>query len=192
MVTGRSEERIRSLMEAPGVQVYGLYGLQATTRPDDEPIASPGVRAEVDGVAASFEGAWVEDKGASLAVHYRGTADPGSTEKLLGPAMTELAGRHGLALLAGKMVMELAPRETPGKGAVILLEARARGLSMCLFAGDDLADLDAFAALDQLRAEGVGSIKVAVRSEETPAELLAAADLVVERPAGLIRLLDPL
>ena len=192
MVTGRPEERIRTLMDAPGVQVYGLYGLEGAARPGAEPISSPDVRADVEAVAASVAGAWVEDKGASLAVHYRGTLDPVSAEKLLGPAMTELAGRHGLALLPGKMVMELAPRETPGKGAVILLEARARRLRMCLFAGDDLADLDAFAALDQLRGEGVESIKVAVRSEETPPELVAAADLVVDRPAGLIRLLDPL
>jgi hypothetical protein len=54
------------------------------------------------------------------------------------------------------------------------------------------ADLQAFAALDQLRAEGVRTVKVAVRSAETPEELVSNADIVVERPAGLVELLSDL
>jgi len=90
------------------------------------------------------------------------------------------------------MVLELAPADTPGKGAVILRESRARRLSACLLAGDDRADLVGFAALDELRANGTETLKVAVRSEETPQELVEAADLVVERPVGLLQLLKRL
>jgi trehalose 6-phosphate phosphatase len=90
------------------------------------------------------------------------------------------------------MVLELAPAATPGKGAVILLEARARGLSGCFFAGDDRADLAAFTALDELRADGTVTVKVAVRSEETPHDLIDEADIVVERPSGLLDLLAQL
>jgi trehalose-6-phosphatase len=89
-------------------------------------------------------------------------------------------------------VVELAPADTPGKGTVILREARARGLAGCLFAGDDQADLAGFHALDQLRADGLAVVKVAVRSEETPADLVEAADVVVERPDGLLELLGRL
>jgi hypothetical protein len=38
----------------------------------------------------------------------------------------------------------------------------------------------------------VFTVKVAVRTEETPQELISSADVVVERPAGLIRLLAQL
>ena len=38
-----------------------------------------------------------------------------------------IALRRGLLLFPGKMVIELAPRATPGKGAVILREAGERG-----------------------------------------------------------------
>jgi trehalose 6-phosphate phosphatase len=65
-------------------------------------------------------------------------------------------------------------------------------LEGCLFAGDDLPDLDAFEALDRLSSAGVATVKVAVRTEETPADLLAAADVAVERPAGLLKLLSRL
>jgi len=90
------------------------------------------------------------------------------------------------------MVLELAPAETPGKGAVVAREVRARDLRACLFAGDDVADLAAFAALDELAAEGVVAVKIAVDGPETPAELRAGADTVVDGPAGLVRLLERL
>jgi trehalose 6-phosphate phosphatase len=61
-----------------------------------------------------------------------------------------------------------------------------------LFAGDDLADLEAFAALDELRGEGVVAVKVAVRGAEEWPELLGAADLVVPGPPGLVGLLREL
>src|SRR5688500_20347413 len=43
-------------------------------------------------------------------------------------------------------------------------------------------------ALDELAAGGTPTLKVAVRSEETPPAVVAAADLVVLRPAGLVDL----
>ena len=61
-----------------------------------------------------------------------------------------------------------------------------------LYAGDDHADLDAFAALDRLVLEGVVAVKVGVGGAETPAELVAAADVEVNGPAGLLALLAEL
>jgi trehalose 6-phosphate phosphatase len=58
-----------------------------------------------------------------------------------------------------------------------------------LFAGDDLADVDAFVALDRLQSRGVMTLRVAVRGDETPSELLDAADVVVEGPRALVALL---
>jgi trehalose 6-phosphate phosphatase len=152
-------------------------------------VQDPTIRLEVEKAAGRVEGAWIEDKGASLAVHYRAAPDPEAAEGLLRPPLQAIAEERDLLVLPGKMVLELAPAGTPGKGEVILRESRSRRLSGCLFAGDDRADLAAFAAMDELRAEGTATVKVAVRSEETPEELVRAADLLVERPAGLLELL---
>jgi trehalose 6-phosphate phosphatase len=65
-------------------------------------------------------------------------------------------------------------------------------LSAALFAGDDVADLDAFRALDGLADKGLLAIKVAVRGEETPGDLVDAADVVVDGPEGLVELLGQL
>jgi trehalose 6-phosphate phosphatase len=133
--------------------------------------------------------AWVEDKGASLAVHYREAPDPAGAELMLAEALAPLAVRTGLELIKGKKVMELAPAETPGKGAVVREQVLVHGLLACLYAGDDLSDLDAFEALAELRPRGVEGVRVAVRSAEAPAALLGAADLVVGGPQELIDLL---
>ena len=106
--------------------------------------------------------------------------------------MASLAERHQMTLLSGKRVFELAPPQTPGKGAVVTEAVRERGLRAVLYAGDDVADLDAFEALDRLRNEGLTTVKVVVRSAGTPPALRAAADVQVEDPSELVRLLETL
>ena len=53
-----------------------------------------------------------------------------------------------------------------------------------MFAGDDVGDLDAFAALDRLRASGLWTCGVSRGGKETPPEVEAAADLVVDGPSA--------
>jgi trehalose 6-phosphate phosphatase len=188
LVSGRPADEVRRLVPVQGIEVFGQYGLP-------EGIPSPGIdraRDEVEAAARSVPGAWVEDKGTSLAVHYRAAEDTDAAGRELSQALRSVADRLGLMLMAGKMVLELVPPDTPGKGSVILAQRASRDLQACLFAGDDVADLDAFAALDELRAEGISTVKVAVRSAETREELVSNADIVVEGPSGLVELLSDL
>ncbi|HXF56892.1 MAG TPA: trehalose-phosphatase [Actinomycetota bacterium] len=189
VVSGRPTEEVRRLLGVPGVEVVGLYGLGGRA---DRAALPAEVREAVAEAVAAVPGAWVEDKGPSLAVHFRGAPDPSVAERALRERLGDLAAARGLLLLPGKMVLELAPPDTPGKGAVVEEAARARGLTACLYAGDDLADLHAFAALDRLRARGLLTAKVAVRSPEAPDGLLEAADLTVEGQEGLAELLEEL
>jgi trehalose 6-phosphate phosphatase len=186
VVSGRPPDQIRSLLPVEGLAVFGQYGLEG---PSEDAAAVEAARPAVVDVAAKVSGAWVEDKGVSLAVHYRAAPDPAEARRLLSDPLGRVALRHGLFLLPGKMVIELAPSDTPGKGSVILREVRSRRLSGCLYAGDDQADLGAFAALDELRARGLVALKVAVRSSETPTALTEDADVVAPSPAGLVELL---
>ena len=58
--------------------------------------------------------------------------------------------------------------------------------------GDDLGDVPAFATLDRMEAAGARVVRVAVRSDEAPSELLDRADVVVDGPAGALALLREL
>jgi trehalose 6-phosphate phosphatase len=186
VVSGRPGEDVRGLLPVPAIEVFGLYGLESSPGMGGEVREA---RREVESIAATVPGAWVEDKGRSLAVHYRRASDPASAETALRRALRPVAQRRDLTILAGKRVLELAPKEVPGKGAVVLREVGSRRLRACLYAGDDLADLQAFEVLDQLRGGGLHTVKVAVASAETPEAVTLAADVVVPGPAGLLGLL---
>lgn len=198
VVSGRRAWDVAALLGAPaGVRFFGLYGLEEQ-RGEADPSAGALVRAmgallsEVERAAARVPGARVEPKGIQVAVHYRGASDHESARRTLMMGLGEVASTHGLHLLEGKRVIELAPALGPTKGDVVERLAAEERLRYVLFAGDDLADLDAFAAVDRLAGSGMAGIKVAVRSEDTPEEIVAAADLVVEGPAGLVGLLREL
>ena len=130
----------------------------------------------------------LEDKGLSRVGHTRRCTDPaGALERLEGP-VTAVAG--GLEVHRGRLVLELRP---PG------FDKRAALFSLCdplpsavLFAGDDLGDLPAYDAVDELRRAGVVGLTVCSASDEGPTELRERADVVVDGPAGVVALLRDL
>ena len=70
------------------------------------------------------------------------------------------------------------------------MEQLAAGCSAACFLGDDIGDLPAFAALGRLAAaDGLATVGVAVQDAETAPEVAAAADLIVEGPAGAMAVL---
>jgi trehalose-phosphatase len=155
-----------------------------------EPL--PGVevlRRELPALLAA-EGAELEDKGLALVVHTRPSPDPaGALERLRGP-LSERAEAAGLEVHPGRLVLELRPPGYDKRGALLsLCEPRP---SAVLFAGDDLGDLPAFDAVDELRAQGVAGVLVCSASDEGPPALRERADLVVDGPAGVVALLRSL
>ena len=85
------------------------------------------------------------------------------------------------------MSVELHPPIAADKGTA--LEALAGGFGAVCFVGDDRGDLPAYDALDRMAARGVHALRVAVASDEAPAELLARADLVLDGPPAVVALL---
>ena len=85
------------------------------------------------------------------------------------------------------MSIELHPPIRVDKGTAVI--TIADGLQAVCFLGDDVGDLPAFDALDQLAVSGIEVARIAVRSAEAPDELLDRADLVVDGPSGAYDLL---
>jgi trehalose 6-phosphate phosphatase len=182
IVTGRPEAFVRDRLPVDGLEVVGLYGLEGAPRVDDA-LRDAVVRA------AGTEGASVEDKGASLAVHLRRAPDPEGAEARLRPILASIAVDAGLVVRDGKRVLELSP---PGEGKADAVRGLVEGADAVLIAGDDVADAEAFRALDDVAASGVWVVRVAVLGSEVPEELERAADLVAEGPEGLLDLLRTL
>jgi trehalose 6-phosphate phosphatase len=204
VVTGRPAAvavEYAGLREAPdlsGLVVLGHYGLERWDPRTDEvsaPPPPPGVedaRHRLPGLLRELdvEDAYVEDKGASLGVHTRRTSDPqGSLERLRLP-LQRLADEVGLVVEPGRMVLELRP---PGvdKGGALWSLVEELGVRTVVFAGDDLGDLAAFDAVDQMRAEGRHGLLVCSGSTEENA-LAERADVLVDGPDGVVALLRAL
>lgn len=187
IVTGRRSEEVAAFLPVPHLRFFGLYGLG-----EDAPELATALAPSVEVAAGVVPEAWVEQKGPSIAVHYRQAPDPARARSRLLVALQPLATEGGLELIEGKMVLELVPPGHPMKGGAVERLVGEHGLEAVLYAGDDHADLDAFAALDRLAERGVLAITVAVLGPETPPALVEAADLVVEGPGGLVALLRQL
>lgn len=182
--------------------VLGQYGAErwdAATGTVQTPAPPPGVaaaRAELPGVLDRFDswqGTWTEDKGRALAVHTRRAADPQAAFDALRGPLGELAARHGLIVEPGRMVLELRP---PGmdKGVALTEYVREIGARSVLYAGDDLGDLAAYAAVEKLRgdeADPVPGLLVCSGSAEVR-ELAEHADLLVPGPGAVVEFLQSL
>jgi trehalose 6-phosphate phosphatase len=205
IITGRSAQaavRLGSFAGAPGLGhlvILGHYGAErweAATGTLSAPQPPPGVaavRAELpallDGTGA-VQGAWVEEKGFALAVHTRRAADPHAAFEALREPLAALAARNGLTVEPGRMVLELRP---PGmdKGVALTRYVREVDAGSVLYGGDDLGDLPAFAAVDELRSGGLPGVLVCSGSAEV-SQLTEHADLVVDGPEGVVDLLSGL
>jgi len=87
------------------------------------------------------------------------------------------------------MVIELLPAGRPRKGGAVERLVADANLRAVLYAGDDVADIEAFKMLERLAAQGMHTTAVAVEGPETPEELIDAAAFGVAGPTGLLELL---
>jgi trehalose 6-phosphate phosphatase len=182
VISGRPSQQVRALVDVDGVVIVGTHGLE------DELPMSAEVLEEIEAAAAAV-GAWVEPKGAAAAVHFRALEDPEAAEAASTAPLAAIATGNDLEIVPGKRILELTPAGRPRKGGAVERIARERGLEAVLFAGDDVGDLDAFAALARLRAVGLWTCGVVARGVDTPPEVEAAADAVVNGPSGTAALL---
>lgn len=174
------------------VTLFGLYGLERCD-PDGEPATdadalrwAPHVRDLVARARAELPaGARVEDKGLSLALHYR---EAPQLRAEVEQWARQVATGSGLQLIVGRMVVELRP---PGHDKGSIVAEQVGPLRSAWYFGDDVSDLEAFRALDARAAADPAfvGVRVAVANPETGAPLRAAADLAVASPAALATLL---
>jgi trehalose 6-phosphate phosphatase len=206
VITGRPARKVLALggLEDVGREigeagrelfVFGQYGFErwsSTSRRVVSPRPPQGLSGFLRELPqtlrdAEAPDAFIEDKGLAIAVHTRRLDDPVGAFERLEPRLRDLAGRYGMAVEPGRNVVEV---RSPGmdKGTVVRDLADQVDAGGFLFAGDDLGDVEAFEAVDELRRDGLPTLLVCSASDEESA-LVERSDVVVRGPEGVLELL---
>ena len=156
-------------MEIGGAGMHRIHPEAAAARPELE-AAGARIMADLEGI----DGAFVEDKGLTLSIHYRLAPEQEANVREI--VLEAVDGRPGLRVTEGKMVLEVRPRVEwdKGRAALFLLEQMHPPVGApVLYLGDDRTDEDAFRALRgwSPAAEGV------LVADPPPAESAATAYL---------------
>lgn len=155
IVSGRPLGEIDRFLDPFASAASGLHGLERRLAAG-EPVVSVPRPEPLDRLVAAFaasgfggDGVLVEDKGATVAFHFRAAPERGAAiSAFVRERARELSG---LAVVEGKMVIEVKPRGAD-KGLAIrahLATAAFRG-RIPVFLGDDVTDEDGFAAVLEL------------------------------------------
>ncbi len=214
VLSGRTAPDLAGRVRVGGIAYLGDHGLEGGWLPRGaaaerlvvardpalqryvEPARALGraVAAELGGPAWLF----VEDKGPSVAFHFRAAVDPTAAGLLIVAAAESAMGRPGAVRLDrfdGRRIVEFRPPGAGGKGAAVARLLSSERPAGAIVLGDDRSDAEAFRVVVGARADGrlPAGLAVAVHgSRETPVEVVEAADLLLARPRDAARALAAL
>ena len=184
VVSGRAVQDLSDRVGLDGVMCVGNHGVEYLG--NGEMCVAPGAaeyRDKIRGLVDHLKGAAIgddlfwSDKGYSASVHYRMAQDPERARRGLDDALDSAPYRDELEVFWGKMVMEIRAPGGFDKGYAFRRLVRKFRLDSAIVLGDDITDVDAVAALRELREQGgVLGLGVAVLHDDSPIELVRSAD----------------
>jgi trehalose 6-phosphate phosphatase len=200
-VSGRPAADAKRLVGVGGVVYAGAHGAELLDPTSGEVERAPELAAwqvpirefveALDTGELRRAGVRLEDKSFIQALHWRGTDYDEEAERIV--AAAESAARErGFEIHHGRKVLEIRPPLHFNKGLAVSRLVKDSGVTAAAYVGDDNTDIDAFDALEHLRAAGEldEALCVGVDSEEAPPRLIERADAIVDGPAGVARLLQ--
>jgi trehalose 6-phosphate phosphatase len=203
IVTGRSADDARRLVEVEGIQIIGNHGLERIS--EFGRVVRPEVQPQIDDIAQAMatiqqdlagdplvDGAVFENKGLSASIHYRLTQDRDRARDRILPLVEREANARGLHVTEGRLVVELRPTVAVNKGTAIAEIISEFQLSGAVYFGDDVTDLDAFAALKSLSSSDFSGTTVSVLSAESDPRMRETADVWVDGVEECVTLLTRL
>lgn len=202
-ISGRPALDARRMVGVEELTYSGNHGFELLLPGETEPHPDPLLDGR-EGDAAKFVagldqremeelGIRVEDKGAIVALHWRGSPNESEAEAWASELASE-AEWQGLVAHRGRLVIEIRPDVAIDKGRALASLLGGQEISSALYAGDDVTDADAFKVLGELREVGglTAIARVAIASEEAPPQVRAGADLVVPDPEAFVAVLEAL
>ncbi len=141
VVSGRARADLLGRLDGVNVRAIGNHGAE-TEDSSGAPYQVAQWKAALELAVGPLDCVLVEDKGLSLAVHYRHAADPHSARRRILWAACRL---KDVRVFGGKCVVNLVPYNASHKGEALAAERERLGCDWVLYVGDDETDEDAFA-----------------------------------------------
>jgi trehalose 6-phosphate phosphatase len=210
ILSGRTALDVAGRVRVGGLTYLGDHGIQGGYLPvgvaaerlevtEDPRLAAHHAVArrlgdEVTRLLDSAAWLFVEPKGPSIAFHFRAAEDYEAARARIMAALDVASAGLSPALrgprfrrLDGRRIVELRPEGAGAKGDAVARLLERHGSMAALVIGDDRSDAEAFAVVARELGAGrlAASLLLGVQgARETPAELLAAATLILPDPAA--------
>lgn len=182
VISGRKVKQLSQLVGIKGIHYIGNHGAEYLNdgrySVDQKALE---VAAKLEDVCQKIkpfarQGYEVDFKKYSLAIHYRLHPDPQAAQTKLKQLLQPY--NQQLKVYAGRMVFDLGPYGVD-KGQAIEYLVKKYRLKYFFYVGDDRTDIDAFNKMQEMKKQGIKTLKVALQTTESPPELISDADLVV-------------
>lgn len=182
VVSGRQVQDVRPRLLFTPWRIIGNHGAEdeADRSSVDAALDLAPARQQLNLNANALRtaGVVIEDKGMSLALHYRLASDRDAAQRAIAEVVDALP--PSLAVFGGKMVVNIVAAQARDKADAVASLVAASGADAAVFVGDDVNDEPVFARPEP----GWFTVRV---GQDDPASL---ARYFLDGPADLPRLLD--
>jgi trehalose 6-phosphate phosphatase len=142
IITGRARaDVVGRLPQTEGLHVIGNHGIELWRGSHTISIEVRRWLQWLRPVLADVHGIAFEDKGHSLAIHYRRATHKTTAARAIAAALAHLRGAR---VVSGKLVFDVMPRSPANKGSAFERLRKSLGCKTALFVGDDTTDEDVF------------------------------------------------
>jgi trehalose 6-phosphate phosphatase len=147
VITGRAIADVKRRLPFEPWRVVGSHGAESSSSAQSEQavLALNAARQHLKthGAELDLHGVVVEDKGASIALHYRLSPVRDAALHFIGKLLSGLP--PGLAVFGGKLVANIVPEWANDKASALAQLVAERGRPHAIFIGDDVNDECVFA-----------------------------------------------
>ncbi len=198
VVSGRKTEAVKEIINIDGVKYIGHYGMEWWE--NDHAVLHPEVAASLTAMRAlaaelevlsAVDGMIIQDKWATVSVHYHLTRQPEAARQQILAVLEKSPHAKKMRLMHEKNNIGIVPMVDIDKGTAVTGLIKERNLQGAIYLGDDVGDVPAFKAIRRTRENrDFDGLAILVTGPETTQATLNEVDFILTGVPETVRLLD--
>jgi trehalose 6-phosphate phosphatase len=187
IVSGRKTEALKEIINIEGVRYIGNYGMEWWE--NNHAVLHPDIAASLSSIRAiakeletlsSVDGIIIQDKWASMSVHYNMSPQPEIAKQQILDLLEKSPHIKNLRLMDEKTNIGIVPRVNIDKGTAVTSLIKEYRLKGAIYLGDDIGDVPAFKAIRQAgENKTFDGLAILVTGPETTHDILGEADFTL-------------